>query len=141
MDAEKLLDETILISSTRKVGDKTVMKPFDVRTNDAWTTDHLNEVKMVGEAIYIRYGQIDVKNEGDEPDPLINGLGRKIRLWPVYSAETNEITSYTKELCYIKEGQFEINGDDELNGFARAVFGDGSAYMGWVDSGKIHGYA
>lgn len=67
-----------------------------------------------------------------------------MKLWPIYDKEEkDEIANYQKDKCYIKEGQFV---HDELQGFGRAVFGDGYAFMGWVnrdDNEKVqlHGFA
>ena len=61
---------------------------------------------------------------------MMNGIGRKIRLWPEYEKDDKTaIKGFLKEMCYIKEGQFV---DDEIEGFGRVVSGGGAASIGWM---------
>ena len=56
----------------------------------------------------------------------MNGIGRKIRLWPEYDPnDSTLIIRYIREMCYIFEGQFV---DDEMCELGRLVMREGTAY-------------
>jgi len=65
---------------------------------------NLKDEKVTDEVIYLRYGQVD-DNPLSRNDYQINGLGRKLRLWPIYEDQhKTTIKNYISQLCYIEEG-------------------------------------